>query len=103
MQGSGRLRWPVLPVSLRLKCESMTRLTPLPLFVVVILLFAQDAFGQAPAALFNAKVKPFLEAHCTACHGPDVQKAGLRVDTLEPDFRDAKTMSQWIRLHDKLV
>ena len=30
---------------------------------------------------FERKVRPVLEAHCIACHGPSKQKAGLRLDS----------------------
>lgn len=56
--------------------------------------FAQDA----PSA-----IKPFLEAHCVDCHGPDVQKAGLRLDDLKADFTDPKTFAVWTKAHDKMV
>ncbi|WP_435008585.1 PSD1 and planctomycete cytochrome C domain-containing protein [Tundrisphaera lichenicola] len=32
---------------------------------------------------FEGKVRPVLEAHCINCHGPDKQKAGLRLDSRE--------------------
>jgi cytochrome c553 len=35
------------------------------------------------AEFFEAKVRPVLAAHCVSCHGPEKQKAGLRLDTPE--------------------
>ena len=35
------------------------------------------------ARFFEAKVRPTLVEHCFKCHGPDKQKAGLRLDSLE--------------------
>ncbi len=32
-------------------------------------------------ALFKSQVHPLLAEHCFACHGPDKQKGGLRLDT----------------------
>jgi cytochrome c553 len=44
------------------------------------------AAGSAPALdpgaeFFEAKVRPVLVQHCYACHGPEKQKGGLRLDT----------------------
>lgn len=64
-------------------------------FVITEAAGAQDAFA--------AKIKPFLAAHCTDCHGAETKKAGLRLDELKPDFRDARTTAHWISVHDKLV
>ena len=35
------------------------------------------------AEFFEAKVRPVLATHCVSCHGPEKQKAGLRLDTPE--------------------
>jgi mono/diheme cytochrome c family protein len=36
-----------------------------------------------PAIDFNRQIRPILAENCFACHGPDKQKAGLRLDTRE--------------------
>ncbi len=63
------------------------------------------AVGNASAqdVTFKAKIKPFLDAHCVDCHGPDVKKAGLRLDLLKPDFADARTAEIWTKVHDKIA
>lgn len=73
------------------------------LFAFAIFALPAEVFGQDAAASFKAKVKPLIEAHCIDCHGPDVQKAGLRLDTLAGDFRDPQSAATWVRVHDKLV
>ena len=40
---------------------------------------AQEA--PEPLELFERKVRPLLHAQCLKCHGPEKQKAGLRVDS----------------------
>lgn len=58
------------------------------LFVVMaVTCCAAGAELTDPAAtdshrLFEEKVRPVLVAKCVACHGPDKQKAGLRLDSL---------------------
>ncbi len=69
-------------------------------FVGMLLL---ASMASAQDAAFASKVKPFLETHCVDCHGPDVKKAGLRLDTLKPDFTDAKAVELWTKVHDKIA
>ena len=80
----------------------MTR--PLVVGFVLLSAFAHatTVSAQNDAVAFNGTIKPFLEAHCTTCHGPDTQKAGLRLDQLKADFADASTASQWIKVLDKV-
>ncbi|MCS6852856.1 MAG: DUF1592 domain-containing protein [Gemmataceae bacterium] len=56
---------------------------------------------EAPAS-FQPRLPAFVEAHCLECHGPDVQRAGFRLDTLRPEFGDARTAETWAKVHDKL-
>lgn len=39
--------------------------------------------ASAEPSLFEARVVPVLEKHCVVCHGPDKQKAELRLDSFE--------------------
>jgi cytochrome c553 len=34
------------------------------------------------AAFFAEKISPLLTTHCVACHGPEQQEGGLRLDSL---------------------
>jgi hypothetical protein len=81
----------------------MIRNVRVPLFVVAFALTMPGARGDDPATAFKAKVKPLIEAHCLDCHGPDVQRANLRLDTLSPNLHDERTAATWVRVHDKLV
>lgn len=38
---------------------------------------------RAEPAFFTARVLPILDKHCVVCHGPEKQKAGLRLDSFE--------------------
>lgn len=55
---------------------------------------AKDLVGEA---------KPFLATYCVSCHGPELQEAGLRVDTLGMDLTDDAVLARWIRVHDKIA
>src|SRR2546429_8729480 len=83
--------------------HSMNRTYCLPMIACVLLCFPQASAAQDAAATFKAKVKPFLDAHCVDCHGPEVKKAGLRLDELRPDFADPRTAALWIKTHDKIA
>lgn len=81
----------------------MNRLVLRMLLAVAFFTIPIATFGQDAADPFKTKVKPFLETHCIDCHGPDVQKAGLRLDTLAADFRDTQSAAAWVRVHDKIA
>src|SRR3954468_11299283 len=52
-----------------------------PLGTCTGLLFALGlTAAAAPPPDFDRDVKPILEHHCFKCHGPEKQKAGLRLD-----------------------
>lgn len=76
-------------------------------FVLVALAPASCAFAaeNAPTATigFPAQVAPFVTAHCLDCHGPDEQKAGLRLDTLGTNLSDEALLAKWVRVHDKVA
>ncbi len=67
----------------------MTRL-PAPFATVLTILLATPILAaDAPKSkaeaveFFESKVRPVLAEHCFGCHGPEKQKGGLRLDTLE--------------------
>ncbi len=51
--------------------------------VLFLLLFPQ-------AAPYEERVRPFLAAHCLECHGPEKPKGNVRLDQLDPAFRDER-------------
>jgi mono/diheme cytochrome c family protein/cytochrome c553 len=51
---------------------------------------------------FNQVVTPFLETHCTTCHGEKKQKGDLRVDTLARDFTNAVVAGHWMEIMDRI-
>jgi len=70
---------------------------------LVLILATPTASGQDVSAAFKAKVQPLIENHCIDCHGPQVQKANLRLDNLKPELQDERTLATWAAVHDKLV
>jgi mono/diheme cytochrome c family protein len=62
------------------------------------------AFPLSPEsqAVFDAKVKPFLQANCVRCHGEKKTLAGFRADTLGTDFLAGKTGDAWKEIYDRI-
>src|SRR5687767_3440458 len=93
---------PFLPARRRLT-PTMMRIASLPFFVFASLLVSRPVSGQDRSATFQSRVRPLIENHCVECHGPVVQKAKLRLDTLTPDLGDERTGATWATVHDKLM
>src|SRR5207237_9763885 len=53
---------------------------PTRTLVLLVLSIAPAAGGASVPPDFDRDVRPILEQHCFKCHGPDKQKAGLRLD-----------------------
>ena len=67
----------------------------LRLFVFLVLLPA-----VANADSYETHIRPFLTKYCVSCHGPDKQKAKLRVDTLNPDMIRGSDTDMWQEVLD---
>ena len=62
--------------------------------------------GLAPAVLFaapsfEADLKPYLQAHCLKCHGPEKQEADLRLDKLSTNVGQENT-PQWAEVMERI-
>jgi mono/diheme cytochrome c family protein len=66
--------------------------------VLVVLFFVTGtSAGAADSSTenFSTDVQPILKQHCYSCHGPDKQKADLRLDTADPDMLNGKDGETW--------
>lgn len=68
--------------------------------IVCLLIFAIS--NQAGFA-FEPAIRPLIEAHCIDCHGPDVQKADLRLDDLKAALNGPDAVPLWTKIHDKIA
>ncbi|MCE9530370.1 MAG: DUF1592 domain-containing protein [Planctomycetes bacterium] len=62
--------------------------------------------GTSPAqdrAAFEARFKKLADGHCIGCHGPDVQKYGLRLDKLTAKFDEKDSFNTWVKVLDKIA
>jgi hypothetical protein len=63
-----------------------------------LLVVATAAFGEAPD--FATAVRPILERSCYACHGPERQKSGYRLDVRDVALRGGDSGARAILPHD---
>jgi hypothetical protein len=79
-----------------------------PLFVPLALAAPAWLFAHVPyvVAAESGPVATFLSNTCIECHGPDVQEAGLRLDTLPLDpvkaAASADALRILVRVHDRV-
>ena len=69
---------------------------------IFLILFTALSFAHAAEIDFSRDVTPFIQQHCGDCHGADVQKAKLRLDTLKPSFGEKENADCWIKALDKM-
>jgi hypothetical protein len=63
---------------------------------------AQGPKPSAAAAGYATHIRPFLNEHCIDCHRGDSAKAGLRLDSLAPDFAAADKERVWVKVLERL-
>src|SRR5436305_9307882 len=73
------------------------------LMFAVVLTVTDSRAAEAPApADFDKVMKPFLEEHCTRCHGEKKHKGELRLDTLSRDFAAGGAAMHWADVMDRI-
>ena len=48
-----------------------------------------------PPSEYEKTVKPFFAKYCVSCHGANLQRGGIRLDTLPRDFSTSTTAMHW--------
>jgi mono/diheme cytochrome c family protein len=48
------------------------------------------------------RVRRFFDTHCTECHGAEVKKKNLRLDTLPATFTDRTVRERWVQTYDRI-
>ncbi len=59
------------------------------LAAAVLLVTAAPVRAETP--FYQARIAPILDRHCVSCHGPEKQKAKLRLDSFEALMRGAES------------
>ena len=57
------------------------------LYAATVLALATSARAQEPSVDFAKDIRPLFEAKCMACHGPEKQKSGFRLDRKADAFK----------------
>lgn len=70
----------------------MLKRTLLILFIVQLGLSAEYKYKE--------HVKPLIDKYCISCHGPETQKAKLRMDKLNPDLINGNDNEMWQEVLD---
>jgi hypothetical protein len=76
-------------------CRDMRR------FIFLYCLFLMP--WQVSHAATFPPLHEFLESYCYDCHGEDVQKAGLRLDTLGRDLKNHDHAKAWEEVYERVV
>lgn len=63
---------------------------------------ATHAIPTANLSHFRNSIRPILDKHCVACHGPTKSKAQLRVDKLAPDLLSGPDVDRWREVYKVL-
>ena len=74
----------------RIKISKMIQLKCL--FVLSLLFGISASYG---ASDFKKDIRPLLDKYCFSCHGPEKQKAKLRMDTLNPNMLEGHDAEMW--------
>jgi mono/diheme cytochrome c family protein len=61
-----------------------------------------DASQAVERQEFADQLRPLLTRYCTSCHSGEKAKAGLRLDTLTPDFTDSDSREHWAAVVERL-
>jgi hypothetical protein len=72
--------------------------SPRLLFSITLL-----ALAGLPRIVGADALSEFVATHCVDCHGAELHKAGLRLDTLAADFDEEKAAETWTRVYDRIV
>ncbi len=65
-----------------------------------LLAFLVSIPAVASAGSYETVLRPFLAKYCVSCHGPNKQKADLRLDRLDPDLVNGSDADMWQEVLD---
>jgi len=68
--------------------------------LVILMGSGQLSGGQSAGA--DSPATPFFGQHCIDCHGPDVQKGGLRLDAFTLEGADEAVVERAVRVFDRV-
>ena len=63
--------------------------------------FVANATAESGATAYQTQIRPYLSKYCFQCHGPEQQKADLRLDRLDPDMVNGSDTDMWQEVLDQ--
>lgn len=88
------------PTKALLSASRTARIFLVSMFAAAIALPSSFLFAEKSPGSFDQSIKPFLAKYCVQCHGPEKQKAKLRLDKLNPDLIDGTDADMWQEVLD---
>ena len=70
----------------------------MPVKIFILLFIVQ--LSLSAEYKYKEHVKPLIDKYCISCHGPDTQKAKLRMDKLNPDLVNGTDTEMWQEVLD---
>ena len=61
---------------------------------------AGTSLADTASKSYQTEIRPYLAKYCFQCHGPDQQKADLRLDQLDPDMLHGSDTDMWQEVLD---
>jgi len=81
----------------------LVRFCYLKTILVVLCLNLSSFAADADKQFFTSTVKPFLEKHCTSCHGVKKKKGDLRLHDISYDLANSKDLKRWQEVLEQLA
>ncbi|MDA9859332.1 DUF1592 domain-containing protein, partial [Rubripirellula sp.] len=69
-------------------------------FATFSLSFVASATAESGTNAYQNQIRPYLSKYCFQCHGPEQQKADLRLDQLDPDLVSGSDADMWQEVLD---
>ncbi len=69
-------------------------------FATFSLPFVTNATAESGTNAYQNQIRPYLSKYCFQCHGPEQQKADLRLDQLDPDLVSGSDADMWQEVLD---
>jgi mono/diheme cytochrome c family protein len=68
----------------------------------VVLLLASVSPARSQERDAADPLRAFTRDHCVSCHGPDIRRGNLRLDTLPLTLSDKDTAATWVKVFDRV-
>ena len=75
--------------------------TPILILTVLSTIGGINADGLCGSD-YRDSIRPLLSKYCFRCHGPDKQKADLRLDSLDSSVESLNDLERWVDIGDQL-